>query len=141
MKPEAARLKRLLRLERIQALARRSAAEEAARAENGLAQLEALALRTQSILADYRCRPTPDDGYDLQQLGRFVSGLDSITNTTLGDASLARAIADRRQAELALAERRRKAVEDRARDQQRLLDRRDTPAALGPRRAVGTALE
>ena len=141
MRPEAARLKRLQRLEQVRAIAKQSAALEAARAEGTLAQLEALAERTRRMAEDYRGRTTPRDGLDLRQLGSFVAGLDAISHTTTNDAAKAQRIADARQQDLAQAERRRAAAEDRARSEQRALSQAATPLVLGGRKPVGTGLE
>ncbi|MFM5954954.1 MAG: hypothetical protein ACKOPE_11735 [Novosphingobium sp.] len=134
-------MRRLQRLEKVRALARQAAAREAAQAEGTLAQLEALAARTSTLAEDYRGRTALTDGLDLHQLGAFVSGLTGISATTLGDAEQARQVADYKQQELALAERRRAAVEDRVRTGQRLLGQRQQVPSLGARRAVGTDLE
>ena len=63
------------------------------------------------------------------------------TATTSGDALNAKALADRKQLELAQAERSRAAVEDRAKAGAAALARRAQPQALGGRKAVGTPLE
>lgn len=141
MKAEARRLNRLKRLEKVRAIAKQAAAQEAAQAEGTLAQLRALADRTRAMADDYRSRSAPHDGQDLRQLGLFVAGLTGISATTMRDAAQAQTLADRKQEELALAERRRAAVEERARAGQRALDQRLISPALGARRAVGTVLE
>ncbi len=141
MPPEARRVRRLQRLEKVRAIARQAAAQEAAQAEGTLAQLKALADRTRAMANDYRTRSATHDGQELRQLGLFVAGLTGISATTLRDAAQAQALADRKQEELALAERRRAAVEDRARAGQRALSLRQASPALGGRRAVGTVLE
>jgi hypothetical protein len=135
------RLRRLQRLERIRAIARHEAARAAASAEGSLAQLLGLARRTAALTADYRTRIAMSDGLALSQHHAFLSGLTGIQTATSGDALQAQALADRRQEELALAERRRAAVEERARVEQRALAQRRLPQALGARRPVGTALE
>jgi hypothetical protein len=141
MRPEAARVRRLQRLEQVRALAKQSAAREAAQAEGTLSQLEALAARTQAMADDYRGRTALRDGLDLRQLGSFVSGLSGITAATQGDADQARALANRKLHELAQAERRRAAAEDRAKAGQRALVQQQVLPVLGARRAVGTDLE
>lgn len=141
MQTERARLRRLQRLETVRALARREAAREAAEAEGTLAQLEALAARTRSIADDYRGHRTSPDGHALRQMQQFVSGLGGIASATDRDALHARALADRRQAELALAERRRAAVAQRAEAERRALSRRLEERPLEPRRQLGTGLE
>jgi hypothetical protein len=135
------RLHRLQRLERVRAIAKQTAANAAAEAEGTLAQLKALAARTGSLAADYAGRDDALDGMSLQQIGRFAGGLQGITQTTLADAARAKAIADSRQLELAAAERRRAAVEERAQQEAReLAARRQTPV-LTRRKAIGTDLE
>lgn len=114
MKAERARLARLNRLERIRAIARRSALAEAGRAEATLAQLEALAARTDQLIGDYSRRQDLTDGGQLSELGKFVGGLQRIAVTNAQDVARARDLADQRAAEAALAERKRAAVEDRA---------------------------
>lgn len=134
MTADRARLKRLQRLQQIRAIGRRTAALEAAQAEGTLAQLEALASRTRRMADDYRDRSQARDGHALHQLDRFAEGLDAITRATTGDAGQARDLADRKQHELVLAERRRSAAEDRAESARRELEKRLTPQSLGPRR-------
>ncbi len=141
MQPERARLKRLQRLERVRAIAKQTAAVAAAEAEGTLAQLQALAQRTGRLAADYTGRSDAGDGMALQQLTRFVGGLQGISAATLGDAARARDLADRMLAELAAAERRRAAVEDRATRQERALTARSKPVSLTARRGFGTGLE
>ncbi len=141
MRAEAARVRRLVRLEKVRALAKQCAAREAAQAEGTLTQLEALAARTGAMVHEYRGRTGNSDGLELRQRGSFVSGLGGITAATLGDAVQARAVADHKQQELAQAERRRAAVEDRAKAGTRALAQRLVQPVLGGRRAVGTDLE
>ena len=93
MRAEAARIRRLRRLETVRAHARKTAALEAAQAESTLTQLEALAARTAAMAGDYRGRTTLRDGLELRQLSQFVAGLSGISATTLGDAAQARAMA------------------------------------------------
>lgn len=141
MRAEAARVRRLVRLEKVRAHARQAAAIEAAAAEGALARLSALASRTQAMVDDYRARSSHADGLELRQIGQFVAGLADISATTRGDADQARAEADSKQQELAEAERRRAAVEDRAKAGERALARRLIAPVLGSRRPVGTTLE
>lgn len=141
MPPEAARVRRLQRLEKVWAFAKQAAARDAAQAEGTLGQLQTLAARTAAMADDYRGRAGLRDGLDLRQLTGFVTGLSGITTATLGDAAQARTVADHKQQELALAERRRAAVEDRAKAGARALARRQLPAVLSGRRPVGTDLE
>lgn len=139
--PERARLKRLQRLERVRAIARQTAAAQSAEAEGTLAQLRALAERTQDMAQAYRRRTGPGSGHDMRQVADFVAGLSAIETATRGDAERARALADHRQLELAAAERRRAAAEERARDQAQRVAKARQPQILGGRRRVGTGLE
>ncbi len=141
MLPEAARLRRLLRLEKVRAIAKQNAATEAAEAEGTLAQLEALVRRTSTLASGYRPGPTLPDGMALRDLGAFVGGLDRVVSATRGDAEQARRIADRKQQELARAERSRAAVGDRAVASRRALEQGRQQPVLGARRTVGTDLE
>ena len=141
MKVERARLQRLKRLERVRAIAKQSAAQEAAAAESTLAQLEALAERTRRLAADYAGRSEARDGATLQQIGRFAGGLQHIFTRTSNDAAQARRIADAKMAELAVAERRRSIVEEHAtKKAKRIASRSETPS-LGARKGFGTGLE
>lgn len=141
MQAERARLKRLGRLERVRAIAKQALVAESAQAEGTLAQLEALAERTRAMSAEYAARTRFASGLELRQLGQFVAGLQAITRTTRADALQAKALADRKQLDLAQAERSRAAVEERALAQEKALAARNVPQALGARRAVGTDLE
>lgn len=141
MQAEVRRLHRLKRLEKIRAIAKQAAAQEAAQAEGTLSQLKALANKTRAMADDYRTRSALHDGQELRQLGLFVAGLTGISATTMRDAAQAQALADRKQEELALAERRRAAVEDRAIAGQRALTQRLASPVLTARRTVGTVLE
>lgn len=141
MQAEVKRVRRLQRLEKVRAIAKQAAALDAAQAEGALTQLEALAYRTQAMADDYRGRTAICDGLALRQLAQFVSGLTGITAATQGDAAQARIVADRKHQDLALAERRRAAVEDRVEAGQRALASRNSDQPSGSRRAVGTGLE
>ena len=141
MKPELARLKRLQRLERVRAIAKQAAAGEAARAEGTLSQLAALAERSRLLAGDYAARREARDGSALQQLARFANGLQGISRNTANDAAQARQLADTKQELLALAERRRAAVEERAAHEAQRIASRETAPPAGPRRGFGTGLE
>lgn len=141
MTADPRRLARLRRLERVRAIAKQAAATAAAEAEGTLAQFEALAARTNQLAANYHVRSDIADGLALRQLANFAEGLRGINSSTLGDASRARSIADQRQGELALAERRRAAVEERAARTARAIAVRRQDPALGARRAIGTILD
>lgn len=141
MHPELRRVRRLQRLEKVRAIAKQAAALEAAQAEGALGQLRALAERTRTMADDYRARTIEADGLALRQLAVFAAGLAGVSATTHRDAEQAQALADRKQEELALAERRRAAVEDRALAGKRALDARLQSPPLGARRQIGTELE
>lgn len=107
------KLARLQRLERVRAIARQTAASEAARAESTLAQLQALATRSGNLAAEYNGRSDAVSGADLYRLAIFACGLQSVCGNTRADAVRAQSLADLRQGDLAEAERRRAAVADR----------------------------
>lgn len=139
--PDRKRLARLQRLEKVRAIARQTALAAAAEAEGTLAQLLALAERTGRMAEDYAARQDTADGAALRQLASFRGGLDSVSTGTRADAERARLVADRRMTELGEAERRRQAVEDRARAEARALSVAGQQAPLGARKAIGTGLE
>ncbi len=141
MKPELRHLLRLQRLEKIRAVAKQSAAREAAEAESTLAQLEALASRTGRLIADYAMRADILSAGELQQLSLFRDGLHGVSQSARADALRARASADDKLTLLAEAERRRQAVEDRADAQSQSLAIKGQSPALAARRGFGTALE
>lgn len=141
MREEHKRLARLRRLEKIRALACQTAANEAAQAESTLAQLRSLSARTRQLAEDYAGRRNAADGAALHQIGRFVSGLQALSQTTEGDARRAHAIADAKQRQLAEAERRRAAIEERAALQERMIAKQATAPVLAARRSSGTKLE
>jgi len=141
MKEERQRLGRLKRLEKIRAIAKQTAAVEAAQAESTLTQLRALSERTRRMASDYASRREASDGAALHQLGRFVTGLQAISRNTDGDALRAQSIADAKQRELAAAERRRAAIEERAELQARLIAKASEQPVLGSRKGSGTGLE
>ena len=141
MHPELRRLRRLQRLEQVRAIAKQAAAQDAARAESTLHQLRGLAERTRALAGGYDVRAVAADGLALRQLGSFVAGLSGISASTERDAGQAQVLADRKQHELALAERARAAAERRAVGQASALAQRLAEPVLGARRAVGTGLE
>ncbi|MGO4165957.1 hypothetical protein [uncultured Novosphingobium sp.] len=141
MKEERKRLVRLRRLEKIRAIAKQTAAIEAAQAESTLSKLRDLSERTRRMADDYGGRREMTDGAALHQVGRFVGGLQAIRRTTEGDALRAQSIADAKQLLLAEAERRRAAIEDRAAHQERTIAKAGETPALGGRKPSGTALE
>lgn len=141
MQPERRRLARLRRLEKVRAIAKQTAISAAAEAEGTLAQLQALALRSGQLAADYAGRSDAGDGLHLQNIGRFALGLQAVSARTLSDAARARTIADVRQQELAQAERRRAAAEERAVQAAGALAARADEPALGKRRSHGTKLD
>lgn len=141
MKQERARLLRLQRLEKVRAIARQTAAREAAEAESTLSQLRKLKERTDRLAADYGARREAGDGAALRQLASFIGGLNTLHQNTRENAQRAEAIADAKLRMLGEAERRRAAVEERARLQERLIARAGQALALGGRRRSGTDLE
>jgi hypothetical protein len=134
MMAERKKLARLLRLERVRAIARQTAASEAARAESTLAQLQALAARSGNLAAEYNGRTDARDGADLRRLVQFASGLQTVCRNTGADAARAQSLADLRQAELAAAERSRAAVADRAAATSRAIINRAQAPILTARR-------
>ncbi|MCJ2178259.1 hypothetical protein [Novosphingobium album (ex Hu et al. 2023)] len=141
MKEEKQRLARLKRLEKIRAIAKQTAAAEAAQAESTFTQLRALSERTRRMASDYASRREAVDGAALHQLGRFVVGLQALSRTTDGDALRAQSIADAKQRELAEAERRRAAIEERAELQARLIAKASEQPVLTSRKGSGTDLD
>jgi len=142
MKAERARLARLQRLERMRDIARRTAIVEAGRAEGTLAQLQGLAERTSRMSAEYATRSDAGDAASLQQMARFVAGLDRIVAGTSADAARARQVADARALDVAAAERRRAAVAERVGDQTRKIARKgENQPILASRKGFGTGLE
>jgi hypothetical protein len=141
MTPDERRLNRLRRLERVRAIAKRQLAADSALAESALAQLNALTERTLSLAGEYAARNDAFDGYDLRQTGRFAAGLCQIAHSAGLDASTAQERADIKLAELAAAERRRAAVEQRLETEQRQLAKKGEIRVIGARRKIGTELE
>ena len=141
MRSEQRKLTRLRRLEKIRALAKQQAAQQAAEAEGNLAHLSSLAARTCAMADGYRDLRAIGDGQALRQQAQFTLGLAGITQATSRDAASAQAMADLRQQELALAERRRAAVEDRAAAGERALAQRGSHPASTARKQIGTGLE
>lgn len=141
MNAERQRLLRLRRLEKIRAIAKQNAALEAAQAESTLSQLRALSDRTRRLAQDYGSRREMADGAALRQVGRFASGLEAISRSTEGDAVRAQSIADAKQLQLAEAERRRAAIEERAALQERMIAKAGQTPSLTARRPSGTGLE
>ena len=141
MASDRQRLSRLHRLERVRSIAKHAAAIDAAQAEGTLAQLTTLADRVTLLATDYAMRDDAPDALALQQLVRFAGGLRTVSETTRSDAGQARTVADRKQSELAQAERRRAAVEERALGEARAATTRRVTPAIGARRAIGTGLE
>ena len=138
---DRARLVRLRRLEKIRDIAKQTAMAEAAAAESTLGQLRALSERTRLLAADYGNRRGVVDGAALHQLGRFVGGLSALSRTTQGDAKRAEAIADAKLQQLAEAERRRAAIEERAQLQARMIAKAAQMPVLSARKGNGTDRE
>jgi hypothetical protein len=141
MPPDRKRLARLQRLEKVRAIARQTAAVEAAEAEGTLAQLQALAERTGQMASDYAARRDIADGGALRQLSTFREGLAGVSRGTRADAERARGHADLKLRELSEAERRRQAAETRATSEAKALATAGQQAPLGARRKLGTELE
>ena len=150
MAPDRRKLARLLRLERVRAIAKQGAAADAAAAESTLSRLHDLASRTRDLAGDYGARQNLHTGGDLARLGHFTRGLQGILASTEADVARARAVADRRLAELASAERARAAVDDRASHTARNLAAKALAGEAqsgapgprsGPRRGFGTDVE
>lgn len=141
MAPDRKRLGRLQRLEKVRAIAKQTAAAEAAQAEGTLSQLLALAERTGQLVNDYAARRDMTDGSTLRGMIAFREGLAGVSRSTLADAARARSLADAKLLQLSEAERRRQAVEDRARAETKALlsYREQTP--LTARKPLGTELE
>jgi uncharacterized membrane protein YccC len=104
-------------------------------------QLRGLAERTRTLADAYDPRNAAPDGHALRQLTQFVTGLGAISATTERDAMAAQDLADRKQRELALAERARAAAEDRAEAQARVIAQQRVRPEISARRTVGTGLE
>ena len=144
MPSDAARLRRLNRLERVRALAKQDALRAAAEVQALQAQgatLSALAERTAQIAEDYRARRDCQTGADLRRLATFVDGIAAIGTATTRDAITARGLADQRQQDLARAERSRAAAEDRIHAEARVQSQRGKIPTLTGRRAIGTGLD
>ncbi|MGD9664650.1 MAG: hypothetical protein AB7U34_05545 [Novosphingobium sp.] len=141
MKAAKAKLRRLQRLERIRAIAKQSAALEAAQAEDTLARLLHLSAHTDRLATGYRIKPGPMDGASLQRTSTFASALLDMSTTTTRDADQAKVHADTKQADLARAERRRAAVDDRARLAEQALEKHGQSHFPSERRRTGTGLE
>lgn len=141
MTADERRVARLRRLERLRAIAKRQVAAETAQAEGVLAQLRALTERTRQLAEDYVGRDDAPDGYMLAQSTRFAAGLCQIIHSTGLEASNAQERADRKMVELAAAERRRAAVEQRLDLELRSIARRTEMRAGEARKKIGTDLE
>lgn len=141
MAADRAQLRRLQRIERLRAIARRDAAQASAQAEGTLAQLARLSQRTRAMHDDYGTRTSMRDGLALLQHLSFMAGIGTIHRATSDDTAQAQAAADRLQQELAAAERRRAAVGQRLDAARRSLALHAQEHPLGPRRAIGTGLE
>lgn len=141
MTADRKKLKRLQKLEKLRAIAKRNAAAETARAEVSLAQLQSLAGRSRTMADSYRNRQAPANGAELREVRRFSEGLRQLVSTTESDAARARAVADRKLSELAEAERRRSAVEERLQITRNLIARGDPHLSAPARAKFGTSLE
>ncbi len=135
------KLARLQRLERIRSIAKHDAAQRSAQAEDVFARIVALDQQTHALARRYETRAECRDADSLRQLGGFVSALRSMGHETARQIETARSDADARQLELAQAERRRAAVDDRARDARRALEKAPANAPAGAKRSIGTLLD
>lgn len=140
-KADDRRLERLRRLERVRAIAKRQLAAETALAEQALSQLRQLTERTRGLAAEYAAREDAFDGFDLAQTGRFAAGLCQIVNSAGIEANSAQRRADRKLEELAAAERRRAAVEDRLIATARAMAKQPSSSSGAVRKGFGTELE
>ena len=125
----------------VRAVAKQSAAAQAAEAEGTLAQLMALAERTGRLAADYAARAAPGDGDALRRLTSFRAGLAGVEQATRADAARAQTVADARLLDLSQAERRRQAAADRADAVRRALAAQGIQPPLGQRKPLGTDLD
>jgi len=141
MTSDQRRLNRLRRLERVRAIAKQQLAAETAQAESALSQLRALTDRTRGLVGDYAARHDALDGYDLRQTGRFAAGLCKIVTSAGFEASTAQDRADRKMAELAVAERRRSAVEQRLTVEEKQIAKKGEIRSGAARKKIGTELE
>jgi len=141
MTPEERRVGRLRRLERVRAIAKRQLAAETAEAESVLSQLRMLTEKTRVLAEEYAARGDALDGYTLIQSTRFAAELCHIVNSSGAEANTAKERADRKMAELAAAERRRAAVEQRLDLERRTIAKRKETLAGGARKRIGTELE
>lgn len=141
MTKDAKRLARLRRLERLRAIAKHAAAAEAANAEGTLLKLRDLSERTRSLADGYSLKAGLENAAQLRRTSMFLHGLNDLSEVANRDAEQARQVADARQADLAAAERRRSAVEQRAENLSREIDKAARVIPLDPRRSIGTGLE
>jgi RecA/RadA recombinase len=137
---DRARLVRLERLERMRAIAKRTAALEAAQAEQARAQLAALSERTGQLVAAC-AHGDAQDAWALRNALGFAGRLHELERATSDDAKRAGRLADDSMAELAATERRRAVVADRVAEQARRIEGQPTPSLSAPRRSFGTGLE
>ena len=130
MKAERKRLARLRKLERLREMARQSALAEAAIAESALSQIASLADRSRRIADDYSRRNDAASAHQLGQTLRFAAGMQHVIRSADAEAANARGTADRAARDVAEAERRRAAVQDRADRAASDLTRREYAATL-----------
>lgn len=141
MKDDRQRLRRVRLIERLRSTEHRKAAAEAHRAEMVRQKLETLSERTRSLAQLYALRDNASDGADLRAASMLSTHMTELGRTAEKQASDARDAADLRLAELATADRRRRAAEDNRRDLHRaILDRLAKPHSY-PARRSGTELE
>ncbi len=141
MKAEQRRLDRLRRLERLRAVAKQQVAVESATAEGVYSQLHMLTDRTRRLASDYAARGDAVNGYELTQSSHFAAGLCRIVHSTQAETDTARQLADSKMIELAAAEQRRAAVEDRVERERRALAKRLEICVMAGWRKTGTEIE
>jgi hypothetical protein len=111
--PDRARLLRLRRIERMREIEKMELVRRSAQAEGTLAQLMTLAERTARLATEYATRDDADDGAALRRQHGFSAGLHSIHRTATADARSSRSQADGLMQNIAIAEQRRRSVEQR----------------------------
>ncbi len=124
MSDDRARIARLRRVERVRAIEKQTLIGHAADAERTLAQMSALAVRTSGLAGDYALRCDAHDGAALRQVRGFAIGLQAVSADTRASARGAEAHADRLAIDLALAERRHNAIDERVGQEASMIDRR-----------------
>lgn len=125
----------------MRAIARQTAAREAAEAESALTQLRSLVSRTGSLADNFADLAKLDDGHRLGAALGFRAGLITIRAQALTDQTRAQLAADAMQRALAEADQRQTLVQDRAAELARTLARPGDFAPSSASRRTGTELE